>query len=110
MGTLSAVRSVLPDGLPDSWSGLFPPFGCGMNGTTHFEDAPDGRYTATDPAGGFHVAGEIGPLHLSTPTPSGCVLSQWTWLADSIYLGYDTECIVPVLAERSEGGDRGWSV
>jgi hypothetical protein len=72
-----------------------PPFGFGMNGATHFEDAPNGRYTATDPTGGFYVAGEIGPLHISAPTPFGCVLSQWTWLADSDHLAYVTECTVP---------------
>jgi hypothetical protein len=72
-----------------------PPFGYGMNGATQFQDAPNGRYTATDPTGGFYVAGEIGPLHISAPTPFGCVLSQWTWLADSAHLAYDTECVVP---------------
>jgi hypothetical protein len=72
-----------------------PPFGYGMNGATHFEDAPNGRYTATDPTGGFYVAGEIGPLHVSVPTARGCVLAQWTWLADSTHIAYVTECVVP---------------
>lgn len=71
------------------------PFGYGMNGATHFEDAPNGRYTATDPTGGFYVAGEIGPLHVSVPTARGCVLAQWTWLADSTHIAYVTECTVP---------------
>lgn len=72
-----------------------PPFGFGMDGATHFEDAPNGRYLATDPSGGFYVAGEVGPFHLSAPTPAGCVLAQWTWLSDSVHLAYVTECTVP---------------
>ena len=72
-----------------------PPFGYGMNGATHFQTAPNGRYIATDPTEGFYVAGETGPFHVSAPTPNGCVLSQWTWLADSVHLAYVTECTVP---------------
>ncbi|GAC1470249.1 MAG: hypothetical protein PVSMB7_20790 [Chloroflexota bacterium] len=72
-----------------------PPFGYGLQGATHFEDAPNHRYLATDPTGGFYVAGQIGPLHISAPTPVGCVQSQWTWLADSVHLAYVTDCAVP---------------
>lgn len=72
-----------------------PPFGYGMNGATQFEDAPNRRYVATDPSGGFYVAGEIGPFHIATPIPLGCVIAQWTWLADSAHLAYVTECTVP---------------
>lgn len=72
-----------------------PPFGYGMNGATQFQDAPNGRYTATDPAGGFYIGGELRrPLQVAAPVPLGCVLSQWTWLADSVHLAYDTECTV----------------
>jgi hypothetical protein len=72
-----------------------PPFGYGMNGATHFGVAPDDRYIATDPTGGFYAAGEIGPRHVSAPVPAGCVLAQWTWLADSVHLAYVTDCVVP---------------
>lgn len=72
-----------------------PPFGIGLGGATHFRDAPNGHYLATDPTGGFYVAGQIGPFHVSAPTPAGCAISQWTWLADSIHLAYVTECAIP---------------